>query len=81
MFTCGQGPLTPLGGWTGVLVGEIPGQRSFFNLDQVAIWTPKMYGLSAPLDETMPMAFSISPIAFIFENLSKISIFFISQHF
>ena len=51
-----QGPLTPMGGWTGVLVGEIPGQKSFLNLDQVAIWTPQMYGLSTPLGEAVLMA-------------------------
>ena len=46
-----QGPLTPMGGWTGVLVGEIPGQRPVCTFDQVAIWTPQMHGLSTPLDE------------------------------
>ena len=51
-----QGPLTPTGGWTGVLVGEIPDQKSFLNLDQVAIWTPQMYGLSTPLGEAVLMA-------------------------
>ena len=71
-----QGPLTPMGGWTGVLVPKIPGQGSFFNLDQVVILTPHMYGLSTPLGEAMPMAFLISPFSFKFRKFNFFFLFF-----
>ena len=35
-----QGPLTPMGGWTGVLVNENPRWRSISPFARVESWTP-----------------------------------------
>ena len=63
----GQGPLTPTGGWTGVLVLKIPSQGWVFSFGQVATWTPQMYGLWTPLDELMSMVLFLSSFSFNFE--------------
>ena len=62
-----QGPLTPTGGWTGVLVLKIPSQGWVFSFGQVATWTPQMYGLWTPLDELMSMVLFLSSFSFNFE--------------
>ena len=65
-----QAPLTPQGGCTGVLVLKTPGQTPFLTLDQVAIWTPKVHGLSTSLGEAVPVAFLISPFSFKFRKFN-----------
>ena len=46
-----QGPLTPQGGCTGMLVPGTPDQGWIFPFAWVLSWTPQMYAQSTQLDE------------------------------
>ena len=63
-----QGPPTPPPSQTGVLVPRNPKKESISPLARVASWTPRMYGLSTPLDELVIMAFPLSQRGLIFRR-------------
>ena len=50
-----QGPRTPKGGCTGVLVPEMEGRGPFFYFGRVATYTPQKYAQSTQLVERIIM--------------------------
>ena len=55
-----QGPRTPQGGCTGVLVYEIEGRGPFCCFGRVATYTPQKYAQSTQLVERITMVLSLS---------------------
>ena len=66
-----QGPGTPKGGCTGVLVYEIEGRGPFFSIGGMATYTPQKYAQSTQLVERITM------VTLIFSKGFDFKIFFI----
>ena len=55
-----QGPRTPKGGCTGVLVPEMEGRGPFFSFGGMATYTPQKYAQSTQLVERIIMVLVVS---------------------
>ena len=72
-----QGPRTPKGGCTGVLVSEMEGRGPFFNFARVVTYTPQKYAQSTQLVERITMVTLVFSKGFDF----KIFLFFCRKNF
>ena len=66
-----QGPRTPQGGCTGVLVSEMEGRGPFFSFARVVTYTPQKYAQSTQLVERITM------VTLVFSKGFDFKIFFI----
>ena len=66
-----QGPRTPKGGCTGVLVSEMEGRGPFFSFARVVTYTPQKYAQSTQLVERITM------VTLVFSKGFDFKIFFI----
>ena len=71
----GQGPSTPKGGCTGVLVSEMEGRGPFFTFARVVTYTPQMYAQSTQLVERITMVL----LLFRKDSISRFFYFFVEK--
>ena len=73
----GQGPGTPQGGCTGVLVPEMEGRGPFFSFGGMATYTPQKYAQSTQLVERITMV----TLFFRKDSISRFFLFFCRKNF
>ena len=77
LVSISQGPSTPKGGCTGVLVSEMEGRGPFFSFARVVTYTPQMYAQWTQLVERITMVL----LFFRKDSISRFFLFFCRKNF